>query len=49
MRFIPKLLVLACLLFCPLAQAAIPPDLLKPLSGDDPDTRVSAVAQIAAR
>ena len=48
MRFIPKLLVLACLLFCPLAQAAIPVDLLKPLSGDDPDTRVVAVAQIAA-
>ncbi|MEG2030736.1 MAG: urea ABC transporter permease subunit UrtB, partial [Janthinobacterium sp.] len=48
MQLLPKLLVLACLLLSSLAQAAIAPDLLKPLAGDDPDTRVAAVARIAA-
>ena len=48
MRFIPKLLVLACLCLSSMTQAAIPPELLKPLSGDDPDSRLAAVAQIAA-
>ncbi|PLY48220.1 urea ABC transporter permease subunit UrtB [Janthinobacterium sp. ROICE36] len=48
MRFIPKLLLLVCLLLSPLAQAAIPPELLKSLSGEDPEARVAAVAQIAA-
>lgn len=48
MQLLPKLLVLACLSLSSMAQAAIPPELLKPLSGDDPDTRVAAVAQIAA-
>ncbi|WP_298413606.1 urea ABC transporter permease subunit UrtB [Janthinobacterium sp.] len=47
MRLLRRILLLLCLL--PLsAQAAISPDLLKPLSGDDPDARVAAVAQIAA-
>ena len=47
MRLLRRILLLLCLL--PLsAQAAIPPDLLKPLSGDDPDSRVAAVARIAA-
>ncbi len=48
MQLLLKLLVFACLCLSSMAQAAIPPDLLKPLAGDDPDARVAAVAQIAA-
>ena len=48
MRLFTSLLVFACLCLSSMAQAAIPADLLKPLSGDDPDARVAAVAQIAA-
>ena len=48
MQLLFKLLVLACLCLSSMAHAAIPADLLKPLSGDDPDTRIAAVAQIAA-
>ncbi|MGK5027658.1 urea ABC transporter permease subunit UrtB [Janthinobacterium sp. RB2R34] len=48
MQLLPKLLVFACLIFSSLAQAAIDPALLKPLSGDDPEARVAAVGQIAA-
>jgi len=48
MQLLFKLLVFACLCLSSMAQAAIPPDLLKPLSGDDPDARVAAVARIAA-
>lgn len=42
--------LLACVLcFSALAaQAAIPPALLQPLAGDDPDARIEAVANIAA-
>ena len=48
MQLIPKLLVLVCLFLSSLAQAAISPELLKPLAADDSDARVAAVAQIAA-
>jgi len=48
MRLFTSLLVFACLCLSSMAQATIPPELLKPLSGDDPDARVAAVAQIAA-
>ena len=48
MQLLFKLLVLACLCLSSMTQAAIPPELLKPLSGDDPEARVVAVAQIAA-
>ena len=48
MQLLPKLLVLACLLFSSLAQAAVDPALLKPLAGDDPEARLAAVGQLAA-
>ena len=48
MRLFTSLLVFACLCLSSMAQAAISPDLLKPLAGDDPEARVVAVAQIAA-
>src|SRR5450830_2146458 len=48
MQLIPKLLVVVCLFLSSLAQAAISPELLKPLAADDSDARVAAVAQIAA-
>ena len=48
MRLISKWLVLACLCLSSLAQAAIAPGLLKPLTGDDPDARIAAVSSIAA-
>jgi urea transport system permease protein len=41
--------LLACLACCcTLAQAAIDPALLQPLTGDDPDARIEAVGRIAA-
>lgn len=48
MRLISKWLVLACLCLSSLAQAAIDPGLLKPLTGDDPDARIAAVSGLAA-
>src|SRR5476649_379911 len=48
MRLFSPLLALACLCLSSLAQAAIDPGLLKPLTGDDPDARIAAVSGIAA-
>jgi len=43
-----KLLLIACLCFSASASAAIPPETLAPLAGDDMDARVEAVGKIGA-
>jgi urea transport system permease protein len=49
MRLLQKLFVIGWLCVqAALAHAAIDPELLKPLAGDDPDARIEAVGKIAA-
>ncbi|MES2259232.1 MAG: urea ABC transporter permease subunit UrtB [Pseudomonadota bacterium] len=43
-----KLILLACFCLSAVAQAAIDPQLLKSLGGDDPDARIAAIGAIAA-
>ncbi|MRX09579.1 urea ABC transporter permease subunit UrtB [Pseudoduganella sp. FT25W] len=43
-----KLFLIACLCFARAGYAGIPPDMLAPLAGDDPDARVAAIAAIGA-
>ncbi|RZT10116.1 urea transport system permease protein [Duganella sp. CF402] len=43
-----KIFLIACLCLARVGHAGIPPDLLAPLAGDDPDARVQAIANIGA-